>query len=80
YYAPITSNGIGAWKATTSYPVPIYGESCAVYENDIYCVGGLSWTGFTNATYYAPITSNGIGAWKATTSYPVPIYGESCFV
>jgi hypothetical protein len=40
WYAPISASGIGAWQQTTSYPHENEGQSCAVWNGSIYCVGG----------------------------------------
>jgi hypothetical protein len=91
-YAPIlASGGLGTWTATTSYPLPILGQSCAIAGNYLYCVGGYifvadasSFDGLTNAAYFAEINAGsqggGLGAWTSTTSYPVSIMSQSCVV
>ncbi len=82
YYAPISSSGVGTWSSTTSYPTGIDDQSCAVQSNlsVIYCVGGYSGSGVTNAVYYAPISSSGVGTWSSTTSYSTGIVSLSCAV
>jgi hypothetical protein len=80
YYAPITSNGIGAWQSTTSYPSKAFTESCAEYNGYAYCADGLNASGLSNSTFYAPITSNGIGIWHRSLPYPVKTYYQSCVV
>ena len=67
YYAAVSSGGVGAWTATTSYPVAFYGNDCLASNGYIYCVGG----GAANYVYYAPISSSGIGAWAGTSNYPI---------
>lgn len=71
-YAPLSAGGgIGAWASTTSYPTAIYNQSCAVQSGYVYCVGGYSSSGFTNAVYYASLLpSGGVGPWVSTTAYP----------
>jgi hypothetical protein len=45
YFAPIlTSGGIGAWKSTTSYPVPFLDSGCVTAKGYIYCLGTLNST------------------------------------
>ena len=74
YYAPILGSGmLGTWTATTnSYPINSTLQSCVTASNTIYCMGGITIVGYSNATYYAPILGSGdLGAWTATTnSYP----------
>jgi hypothetical protein len=72
YFAPVSSSGVGAWKATTVYPTGVNAESCVISSafqiteiDYLYCVGGG-----TNAVYFAPISSSGVGTWAATTPYP----------
>ena len=81
YYAPISSSGISSWTKTTSYPTPIFLDSCSQYNNYVYCVGGNTTTasGYdTNSVYYAQLSSSGIGAWTSTTPYPTNIEVTSC--
>ncbi|MEM0149119.1 MAG: hypothetical protein QW346_02540 [Candidatus Micrarchaeaceae archaeon] len=94
YYAPVSSTGIGTWKATASYPVPMTDAGCSIYNGYIYCVGTTAaecsmynngyiycvGTEADNQTYYAPVSSTGIGTWTATTSYPVPMYSAGCSI
>ncbi|MGC9190512.1 MAG: Kelch repeat-containing protein [Candidatus Micrarchaeia archaeon] len=80
YYAPITSNGIGTWQQTTSYPSEAFTESCSSYNGYAYCADGLNDSGLSNSTFYAPITSNGIGTWHGSLPYPVKTYYQSCVV
>lgn len=71
YYAALTSSGIGQWTSTTSYPISVTGQACAVSSGYIYCVGGeTSTSSFSNGVYYATVSSSGIGAWKQAASYP----------
>jgi len=79
YYSQISPSGIGSWVKTTPYPVGVYLQSCASYNNYVYCVGGVNESGIThNYTYYARLTPSGIGSWKQTTSYPYDVQSESC--
>ena len=78
YFASLSSSGVGAWKATKSYPEPIYFQSCKVFGTYIYCVGGVTTSGPINAVYFAKLSSSGVGTWTATTPYPATIYLQSC--
>jgi hypothetical protein len=73
YYAPLSSNGIGAWTPTTPYPTPIEYDhkTCAVSDGYLYCAGGYasSATSPTSAVYYAPLTPDGLGAWLQGGNY-----------
>ena len=79
YFAKLSSGGVGTWTVTTSYPTPIYGESCVASKSYVYCVVGYNGA-YTNAVYYAKLSSSGVGVWKVTTSYPINIYWPSCVV
>ena len=53
YYAPFTSDGIGKWNATNSYPAGTFSPICVSSDNYIYCVGGYNNAGGTeNGVYY----------------------------
>jgi hypothetical protein len=80
YFAPISSAGVGAWAATTSYPTTVDDESCVTSGGFIDCIGGYTALGprAINSTYYAPISSAGIGAWTAGAAYPIADSGLSC--
>lgn len=85
YYASLTSSGLGAWSATTSFPIAIDSQSCAASSGFIYCIAGENETDGTNATvtasnsaWYAPLSSSGIGAWTKTTPYPSSIGFPDC--
>jgi hypothetical protein len=75
YYAPVSSSGIGAWTAGTSFPTSDYGALCVTLGGFVYCVGGIAGLGdATDAVYYAPLSpSGGIGAWSTGESYPTGI-------
>jgi N-acetylneuraminic acid mutarotase len=79
YYATLSSSGVGQWTSTTSYPAPVWTQSCAASESGIYCVGGITPTNsFSRNVYYAPFSSSGIGQWANTTGYPVGVRQQSC--
>jgi hypothetical protein len=74
YFAPVTPTGIGAWKATTDYPIQASGQACAVSADRMYCVGGEQSTGdYTSAVFVAPLSSTGIGSWTQVVSYPLSL-------
>ncbi len=74
-----TTYGVGEWRQSTSYPLPITSQSCVVYSSNIYCIGGVGSNSPTSAVYYAPLSSNGIGAWEHGTNYPNNLnLGLSC--
>jgi DNA-binding beta-propeller fold protein YncE len=66
---------LGAWNATTGYPLSAGDETCVSSSGYIYCVGGV---GVIDNVEYAPLTSSGIGQWASTTSYPTGIVAQSC--
>jgi hypothetical protein len=81
YYAPLSSEGLGAWRRTTDYPTGIQDESCIANSSYIYCVGG--YVGAPNGSssadvYYASLSSSGIGKWSQTTPFPYPISDPRC--
>lgn len=78
YYAPITSPGnLGAWKSTTSYPVPFGSAGCVTDNGYIYCVGSSN-SNVSESAYYATINQNGVGQWNQTDSYPIQLNGAYC--
>src|SRR2546428_4364311 len=83
FFAPISSSGVGTWNPTTSYPLPIFEQSCVARASFVYCVGGQAnpsvfSPGPTIDVFFAPISSSGVGTWTTTTSYPLPISQQSC--
>ncbi len=71
YFAQLSSQGIGKWNATTSYPYTIDQEYCGAYSGYIYCVGGNNRTTVrSNVTNYASISKSGIGTWHQSSIYP----------
>jgi hypothetical protein len=84
YFAPLPSLSAGnaqdRWTATIQYPIAVSDPSCVAYSGYIYCVGGITGAGETNATYSAPISSSGIGQWWDLSSYPVQISDTSCLI
>ncbi|MDE1846061.1 MAG: hypothetical protein KGH53_02165 [Candidatus Micrarchaeota archaeon] len=81
YYATVSSAGVGAWTATTSYPSNIMYSSCFTSSSYVYCVTNYNNLGAVYpAAYYAPISGSGIGAWTQTTSYPISLDQLSCVV
>lgn len=80
YYASLTSEGIGSWYKTTSYPIDEEQSSCVVNDSDIYCVGGYNNSESISSVYYAPLSSNGIGNWEKTSTYPISVLSPTCVV
>ncbi len=83
YYAQISASGaLGAWQSTTLYPTNVFGQSCAINSNSIYCVGGATTQlsdNYDNSVYYAQISASGaLGAWQSTALYPTNVFGQSC--
>ena len=58
YYAPISTEGIGAWTRAGNYPNSLE-TICFALSGDIYCVGGFDSgsAGENGAVYYAPLNS-----------------------
>lgn len=81
YFAALTTDGVGQWASTTTYPVASVGPSCVISSGYIYCVGGETAGGqsptFTNFVYFAQISTAGIGPWMQGPSYPRNV-GTSC--
>ena len=79
YPGPADAATLGQWTPTTSYPLQIAGDSCVVFSDVIYCMGGFDTKGkdYDN-TYYAPLSATGIGPWKPTAPYPAPVDTSSC--
>jgi N-acetylneuraminic acid mutarotase len=74
YYAPLNANGtIGSWTTTTALPQAVQYATSAIYNGDLYVLGGYG-TALISATYYAPLNANGtIGSWTTTTALPQAI-------
>ncbi|MEO6513662.1 MAG: hypothetical protein ABIR37_03165 [Candidatus Saccharimonadales bacterium] len=72
-YAPINSDGtLGTWTSTSGLPLTIYNHASAVYNGNVYILGGVDNTStFTSSTVrYAPLNANGtIGTWGTTTNF-----------
>jgi hypothetical protein len=75
----VAAVSFGQWTPTTNYPLQVAGDSCFVYSDNAYCLGGFDAKGkdYDNA-YYAPLSSSGIGAWTPTNPYPADIDSASC--
>jgi hypothetical protein len=84
FYAPLSSPfGVKGWSSTTSTSsagpagtIDITGQSCAVSEGYVYCVGG----GTATNVEVASLSSSGVGTWGYTVSYPIEIAGPTCVV
>jgi len=76
YFAPLSSEGIGTWTASTPYPINTSDhKSCSISNGYIYCAGGyneisVANSSIVNSTYYAPVSQNGFGAWLQGQDYP----------
>ena len=71
---------LGLWTGTTAYPVNVGGQSCVVDSGYIYCVGGDTGNGATDAVYSASVSEGVVGTWTSQNVYPTSISGESCVV
>ena len=78
YYGPLSTTGVSAWSATTSYPMPIEQNSCVTNGSYIYCVAGYNGIGNVNNVYYAPLTYPGIGSWASTSPFFQAAQGPDC--
>jgi len=70
YYAPVSSSGVGAWSATTSYAINTSDLSCVPSSGYMYCMGGTS-------VYYSSLSSSGAGSWTEGAGFQNSIYGYS---
>ena len=71
YFAPLSSEGIGTWKATTSYPIQVALPSCVASSGYLYCVGGEQSGGAdSNQVYIASTSATGLGTWHQSINYP----------
>jgi len=71
YYSYLTSQGLGPWTSTTSYPVQAVAVSCTTSSTLLYCIDGLTaGGGGTQSVYYAGLTPSGIGGWQSAANYP----------
>lgn len=66
YNAADNISGIGSWQKSSPYPASSWGDSCVVYSNYVYCVGGESGTVGNghgiNDSYYSEIVSPSMNA------------------
>jgi N-acetylneuraminic acid mutarotase len=77
----VAAASVGQWTSTTSYPLQVAGDSCALYSDNVYCIGGFDAKGKDYAnTYYASLSDSGIGAWTSTTPYPALVDSSACVV
>jgi len=75
YFAPLSSNGVGSWSATTKYTGDFLDGSCVIASSFVYCIGNNS-----NAVNFASSSSSGVSVWSATTNYPITVFALSCVV
>ena len=59
------------WTAKASKPTPVQGFAIAVYQNKIYCIGGLNGSVSALNEVYDPATDS----WETKTSMPTGRYG-----
>ena len=80
YYAELSTSGIGAWRATASYPTNVTSQSCVPASGFLYCIGGItdSEPPVSNAVYFASLSAAGASKWSNTTAYPTSIDIQSC--
>lgn len=79
-YAQLSSSGISQWNQAASYPSTVSAGSCASYEENLYCVGGLNGAfRAVSSVYHTPITARGLN-WTRASSYPTPVAGHSCII
>ncbi len=79
YETPISSSGLGGWEAAPPYPIPVAGQSCALADNTVYCIGDQG--GFPTSVYAAFLTDQGLGPWvndSVAAPYPTPFADGSC--
>jgi hypothetical protein len=69
YFAPLTANGIGAWKATTQLPTAAWYNTASAGSYIYY---------LSIPIFYASVSSDGIGPWQTTTNYPDSSYPSAC--
>jgi hypothetical protein len=72
------AESLGSWVSTTSYPMGIEEQSCAISSSLIFCVGGWTGSSVANAVYYATVSPSGVGSWSPTASYPTGVEAQSC--
>ena len=80
YEARVSLSGFGPWEVAPPYPVPVAGESCAVVESTVYCVGNIA-AGEGAFVFASPLTSQGLGRWVNETSaagYPFQFSYGTC--
>ena len=70
YFAPLTANGIGTWKATTELPTAVFAE---------YATAGSYIYYLSIPVFFASVSADGIGPWATTTNYPGSAYPTACF-
>lgn len=85
YFAPVLSDGLGNWTATSPYPIAVDSESCVPASGYVFCMGGENETSGlsssatdTASVWYATLSSSGIGTWSRTTAYPSGTFFPDC--
>jgi hypothetical protein len=76
------SGNITSWTLDSNhYPQSINGQSCVLYSDYVYCVGGTYNDNGDDvaSSYYAQLGSAGqVGNWSTTTAFPIPVDTQSC--
>jgi hypothetical protein len=77
YFAPIQSQGLGNWTATSPFPIAADSQSCVTATGRIFCIGGENETAGSGASatdsvsvWSASLSGSGVGIWSRTTAYP----------
>ena len=70
YFAPLTADGIGTWKATTELPTA---------ASATYAIAGSYIYYLSIPAFFASVSADGIGPWETTTNYPHSSYPTACF-
>ena len=79
YTVPSPLGGIPWWASTAAYPTSVNTESCVTAGDYIYCLGGYTSSGITDAAYYGILSpAGGVVQWNGTTSYPTGVFSQSC--
>jgi DNA-binding CsgD family transcriptional regulator len=73
----ISSTSIPRWKSLAAMPTPRYSLALALYENNIYAIGGENQNGVSSAVEIYNPASN---SWKSETAMPVPVSEASAAV
>ncbi|MDA4137400.1 MAG: hypothetical protein OK449_10440 [Thaumarchaeota archaeon] len=89
FYAPVNSSGAGTWTETVDYGagsgsngtggVPVYGTSCVLYSENIFCVAGdINGNAGTGKVFYAQAPPGQLSSWIQASDYPQGGYWKGC--